>query len=327
MRTGRRAALLALAAAALVPSLSRAARRKRVLFVDFGPVDDGWKAWRDPFAAELARRGFVEGRDIEIVREALVATGRGNGPEVVAAQLARRIPEIGPDVIVTQGPIVTIVAQLATRSVPIVAHTSDPVGAGFAQSIARPGGNITGVADGVEETSAKTMELVKQLIPRATRLAIFSDPRPAASRFAANFERAARSAGIEPVMILSKRDEDYVAALRELPARKVAAGLLAWTQGHPRRTAEEAIAARVPLFAPDHDWVRFGFLGAYSAHEPAPEAGLAAAAAQILRGAKPGDIPFVLPRHFRLVLNRRTADAVGVRLPPDLLLRADRVIE
>lgn len=297
------------------------------MFVEFGPPDDQWKGWRDPFAAELARRGIVEGRDVEIVREALVATGKGYGPEVVAAQLARRIPEIGPDVIVTAGPITTIIAQIATRSVPIVALTSDPVGAGFAQSIARPGGNITGVADNVEETSAKSIELVKQLIPRATRLAIFSDPRPAASRFAANFERAARSAGIEPVMILSKLDGDYVAGLRELPARKVPAGLLAWTQGHPRKTAEAAIAARVPLFAPDHDWVRFGFLGAYSAYEPTPQTGLAAAAAQILRGAKPGDIPFVLPQHFRLALNRRTADAVGVTLPADLVLRADRVIE
>lgn len=326
MTPGRRAVLLGLAAVVFAPPLARAARKKRVVFVAFGPVDDGWRAWSDPLVAELARRGFAEGRDVEIVREALVATGQGHGPEVVAAQLARRIPEIGPDLIVTEGPIVTLIAQLATRVVPIVTHTSDPVGAGFAQSIARPGGNITGVADGVEETSAKTIELVKLLIPGTTRLAIFSDPRPAASRFAANFERAARSAGIEPVLVLSKADADYRATVRDLPSRGIPAGLLAWTQGHPRRTAEEAIAARVPLFAPDHDWVRFGFLGAYSAWEPNPQAGLAAAAAQILRGAKPGDIPFFLPRHFRLVLNRRTADAVGVELPADLLLRADRVI-
>jgi len=324
---GRRAALLALAAAPLVPGLVRAAPKKRIVFVEFGSADEDWKRWRDPFAAELARRGFVEGRDVEILRETLVAEGEGRGPEPVAARLAKRLPEVRPDVIVTVGPIVTLVAQIATRTVPIVTHTSDPVGAGFARSIARPGGNITGVADGVEETSVKTMELVKQLVPAATRLAIFSDPRPAATRFTANFERAARDAGIEPLTVVSQRQEDHQAELRGLPARKVPAALLAWTQENPRKMAAEAIAARVPLFAPEFAWVRFGFLGAYSAHEPAPQAKLAAAVAQILRGAKPGDIPFVLPQQFRLELNRRTAQAVGVKLPADLLLRADRVIE
>jgi putative ABC transport system substrate-binding protein len=323
---GRRAALFALAATSLLPGLARAAPKKRVVFVEFGPADEGWKAWRDPFAAELARRGFVEGRDVEILYEGLQG-GDGGGPAPVAEKAAKRLPEIRPDLIVTEGPILTLVLQMATRTVPIVTHTSDPVGAGFAQSIAKPGGNVTGLADGVEETSAKTMELVKGLIPRATRLAIFTDPRPAASRFAANFERAARAAGIEPMMVVTKEHDEYLAALRGLPARKVPAGLLAWTQQHPRKMAEAAIAARVPLFAPDFDWVRFGFLGAYSAHEPAPQAKLAAAAAQILRGAKPGDIPFVLPQQFRLELNRRTAEAIGIKLPADLLLRADRVIE
>ncbi len=327
MSPGRRAALLAFAAVPLAATIARAAPRKRLAFVDFGPVDDGWKAWTEPFVAALGQLGFVEGRDVEILREPMVADGQGRGPDIVAARLAKRIPEIRPDVIVTSGPVVTLVAQLATRTVPIVAHTPDPVGAGFAKSIAKPGGNITGLANGVEETSVKTIELVKRLVPQARRVAIFADPRPAATRFAANFERAARDAGVEPVVVLSKVHDELVAALHGLRARQVAACVHAWPVDHPRKLAAEGLAARFPVFAPDHDWVRLGYLGAYSAYEPSPQARLAAVAAKVLRGADPGNIPFEFPQRFRLELNRRTADVVGVKLPSDLLLRADRVVE
>lgn len=325
MNPGRRNAVLALSAAALLPRLARASPKKRLAFMHFEPVS-GWKDWADRVVAALVPQGFAAGRDVEILYEGIVP-GQGGGPEPVAARVAKRIPGIRPDVIVTEGPIVTLVLKLATNSVPIVTHTADPVGAGFAQTLAKPGGNITGLADGVEETSAKTMELVKRLVPQATRIAIFSDPRPAASRFAANFERDARNAGIEPVMVVSKEQEEHIAALRGLAARKIPAGLLAWPQDHPRKMAEAAIAARVPLFAPDFDWARFGFVGGYSAHEPNPHPKLATIVAQILRGARPGDIPFQFPQQFRLELNRRTAEALGLILPADLLLRADRVIE
>jgi putative ABC transport system substrate-binding protein len=310
-----------------MPRIARAAPKKRLVFMNFGPVDSGWKEWTDPFVSALAQQGFAEGRDVEVLREGFIPESLGNGPEVIAARVAKRIPELAPDVIVTEGPVFTLILQMATRTVPIVTQTPDPVGAGFAKSIAKPGGNITGLGDGVEETSVKMIELVKRLLPLATRLAIFSDPRPAASRYAAVFERAARSAGIEPVMILSKEHDEHVAALRALPARKIRAGLNASAGGHPRKLAEEALAARVPLFAPEYYWARFGYLAGYSAYEPAPQPRLAAIAALILRGANPGEIPFQFPQQFRLELNKRTADALGVKLPTDRLLRADKVHE
>ncbi len=327
MSPGRRAALLALAAGPLAVRTAWPAPRKRLAFVNFGPVDEGWKAWTEPFVTALAQQGLVEGRDVEILREPMVAEGQGRGPEPMAARLAKRIPEIRPDVIVTDGPVFTLIAQLATRTVPIVTQTPDPVGAGFAQSIAKPGGNVTGLADSVEETSVKTIELVRRLLPQATRLAIFSDPRPAASRFSANFEAAARHAGMEPIPVLAKTHEEHAAALRGLRARNIPVALHTWPADHPRKLATEALAARIPLFSPDHDWVRMGHLCGYSAFEPEPIPKLAAIAAQVLRGAKPGDIPFRLPQLFRLALNRRTAEAIGVKLPADLLLRADQVIE
>jgi putative ABC transport system substrate-binding protein len=327
MNAGRRVALMAIAAGAIAPGLAMAAPKKRLVFMNFGTVDGSWKEWTDPFVSALAQHGFVDGREVELLREGFVGENKGHGPEVIAARVAKRIPELAPDVIVTDGPVFTLIVQLATRTVPIVTQTPDPVGAGFAKSIAKPGGNVTGLADGVEETSVKTIELVKRLVPLATRLAVFSDPRPAASRYAANFERAARGAGIEPVTILAKTHEEHLAALRELPARKILAGLNATPQDHPRKLAEAALAIRIPLFAPESYWARFGYLAGYSGYEPAPQPRLAAIAAQILRGARPADIPFELPQQFRMELNRRTADALGMKLPPDLLLRADRVIE
>lgn len=327
MMPGRRSALVALAACAVAPGIAVAAPRKRIVFMNFGPVSGEWKEITDPFLRALAQHGFTEGRGLEVLREGFQPEHLGHGPEVIAQRVEKRIPELAPDVIVTEGRIFTLILQLATRTVPIVTRTPDPVGAGFAASIAKPGGNITGLADGVEETSVKTIELVKRLVPRASRLAIFSDPRPAASRYAANFERAAQGAGIEPVMILAKTQDEHLAALRSLPARKIPAGLAAIAQDHPRKLAEAALAVRVPLFAPEADWARFGYLAGYSGHEPAPQARMAAIAAQVLRGARPGDIPFELPQQFRMELNRRTADALGLKLPADLLVRADRVIE
>ena len=327
---GRRRALATLCAFAAMPLAPRpaaAAVRKRLAIMGFAPAGDEWRAWTAPFVTALARQGFVDGRNVDVLHEAFEAEGKGHGPEPLAARAAQRIRETSPDVIVTEGPVFTLILHLATRSVPVVTQTPDPVGAGFAKSIAKPGGNITGLADGVEETSVKTIELVKRLVPPATRLAIFSDPRPAASRYAANFERAAREAGIEPVMILAKTHDEHLAALRALPARRIPAALAAVAQDHPRKLAQAALAAGVPLFAPEAYWARFGYLAGYSGHEPAPQARMAAIAAQILRGAKPGDIPFELPQQFRMELNRRTAAALGIALPADLLLRAERVIE
>lgn len=327
MITGRRSALIALAAYAIAPGLAGAAPRNRLAFMNFGPVSDDWKKLTDPFLLALAQQGFTEARGLKVLREGFLPEGRGHGPEVIAERVARRIPELAPDLIVTEGRVFTLILQLATRTVPIVTHTPDPVGAGFAASIAKPGGNITGLADGVEETSVKTIELVKRLVPRATRLAIFSDPRPAASRYAANFERAALGAGIEPVTILAKTHDEHLAALRSLPARRITAGLAAISQDHPRKLAEAALSARIALFAPESYWARFGYLAGYSGYEPAPQARMAAIAAQILRGASPRDIPFELPQHFRMELNGRTARSLGIALPQDLVLQADKVFE
>jgi len=325
MREGRRLALRALGAAVLAPLPALAQRRKRVVVVHF---DDpkGWESFVDDLRRALAQLGFADGRDIEIRAEGIVVTGAKPGPESVAQQIGRQVLPLEPDVIVTTGAIMSYVMSLATRTVPVVVHAPDPVAAGFARSVARPGGNFTGLSDGFDETAPKSVEILRRLLPKAMRVAVLHEPRPVSTKVAAYYERAARDVGLEPVMISSTNRDELLAALRALPARRIDAAI--WIAfGHPRKVAEAALAARVPVVGADHEATRMGWLASYAGYEPDPVPKLARAVAQILRGAHPGDIPFQLPQQFRLAINRSTAAALGIAIPADILVRADMVFD
>jgi putative ABC transport system substrate-binding protein len=253
--------------------------------------------------------------------------GRSDVPtEVNARRIEQHVLPLRPDLVVTTGPTLTRGLVLAAPSVPVVTKVPDPVDAGFAKSFARPGGSVTGLAEGIEDTAIKSVELLRQLVPRARRVAVFAGPSFAATRVNAHYERAVRDAGLEPVMVLSKSLPELWAAMPGLPAKGIPAGLWAWPVGNRARTAREAVAAGVALIGPDDEWVEAGCLASYHAFEPAPYARMAAVAAQLLRGARPADTPFQLPQHFRLAINRTTASAIGILLSGELLLRADRVI-
>ena len=186
---------------------------------------------------------------------------------------------------------------------------------------------MTGVALGGAETATKTIEFMKALVPKLVRVAIFHDARPMATRFAGLYERAAKSQGLEPVMVARIEESDLLRELRGVSSRRVQAGLWAWPVGEAKDIAREALAARVPLVGTSGEFTEAGLLASYSAFGLATAPQLAAAVEQILRGVDPGTIPFQFPRQFRLVINRRTASALKLVVPPDLLLRADRVIE
>lgn len=323
MRGSRRLALHALCVAALAPLPALARERKRVVVVHF---DDpkGWSSFVDDLRRGLAQHGIADGRDVQIRAEGITVTGAKPGPETVAEQIRRQVLPLEPHVIVTTGAIMSYVVSLATRTVPVVTHAPDPVAAGFAKSVARPGGNITGLSDGLDETAPKSMEFLKRLVPGAKRVAILHEPRPVSKKVAAYYEQAALEVGLEPVMVTSTERDELLAALRDLPARRIDAGVfMAFV--NPRRVAEAAMAARVPVIGQDHDATRLGCLASYAGFEPDPVPKLARAVAQILRGANPGDIPFQLPQRFRLAINRSTAAALGIAIPADILVRADMV--
>jgi putative ABC transport system substrate-binding protein len=303
--------------------------RRRVALVGFAQMFEG-ESGLEAVARELARRGLVDGRQVEIVRvviPAILEEERGRGMAYLVPKIEQHLLPVKPDVIVALGSIMTKGCALATRDIPIVGSLADPVDAGVAQSLARPGGNVTGVAQGAAESATKTIEFLRVLVPKLARVAIFHDARQMATRFAGLYERAAKDQGLEPVMVSSSDWKELLRELRGIQGRRVQAGLWAWADGDPKDLAREAITARLPLVGTDEQFTEAGMLASYSVVDLAPVPKLASAVEQVLRGANPATIPFQFPQQFRLVINRRTANALKLTVPPDLLLRADRVIE
>ena len=332
--SGRRLVLAALAALALAPLTARAqpasAGRKRLAlagFADMFPGENGL----DEVVRILAQRGLVEGRQIEVLRAVVPPPGpqdAGRGLDYLVPKLRELVLPAKPDVIVVFGSIMAKGMHLATRTIPIVTSVADPIELGLAESLARPGGNVTGLSGGVPETSVKVMEMLTRLVPKVSRVAIFHDSRPVATRFASHNERAARSLGIEPAMFSSTELADLVQALRKLPPRRFQAALMAFGPGDPEVFFREALALRLPLVGVTEEDAEQGALAAYTAADPGSTAAkIAPIVEQVLRGADPARMPFQYPQNFRLVINKRSAQALGLVVPPDLLIRADRVIE
>jgi putative tryptophan/tyrosine transport system substrate-binding protein len=326
LKAGRRAVLVALASA---PFASLAAERtmKRVVILGFGAFEDWNPKPFEQFTQALAQQGFTQGRNVEVLRVGMAAEGKGNGPEERAKLIERDVLPYNPDVFVVEGAVMTLCLSIATRTVPIVTTSvPDAVETGFASSLGKPGGNITGLSEGLGETSVKVAELVKRLVPGTSRVAIFADPRPMLARIAALYERAAKLAGLEPVIIASKNEAELFAAFRDLRGKRILAGI--WVDvGNPNTLARESLAARLPMMVDGEDAVRHGCLASYRGFEPSPYPRLAAVVAQVLRGASPAEIPFQNPQQYLLAINKRTAATLGIVVPPDLLLRADQVFE
>jgi putative ABC transport system substrate-binding protein len=322
-------ALLPLAAIALpVAHTAPKAGAKRIVLVRAArhEATDGDNL--DEVIAQLGKRGFVKGQGLVVHH--LVIDFR-NVEQRQFDHVTERIRLEGlplrPDLFLTEGTWFTEAIRKVTRTVPIVTNVADPVGSGFAASLARPGGNVTGLAQGVAETAAKSVEIVRLLVPRLTRLAVFHSPDVIGTRFGRLYEGAARDAGIEPVMFPVEGEKALIAAIRRAASRRLEAGFLAVRDGFTDVAARAAIDARFPLFGHQDHFTERGCLASYYSWDPDGSDRLAAVAEKVLRGGDPATIPFQYPLAYYLALNRRTAKALGIEIPPDLLLRADRVIE
>jgi len=302
---------------------------KRIVLVRGAPHDATDGDNLDEVLARLAKRGYVEGHDLVVHR--LVIDFRIVEPprrfDHVTERIRLECLPLRPDLFLTEGTWFTEAIRKVTRTVPIVTNVADPVGSGFAASLARPGGNVTGLAQGVAETAAKSIEIVRLLVPRLTRLAVFHSPDVIGTRFGRLYEGAARDAGIEPVMFPVEGEKALVAAIRRAASRRLEAGFLAIRDGFTDVAARAAIDARFPLFGHQDHFTERGCLASYYSWDPDGPDRLAAVAEKVLRGGDPATIPFQYPLAYFLALNRRTAKALGIEIPPDLLLRADRVIE
>ena len=271
-------------------------------------------------AKALRPHGWRDGVNIEIV---LVAIGANPTPEAAAA-LARS----GVDLLFTVSNVAARLLVKATTTIPIVAIVGDPVSNGFAQSLARPGGNVTGLAYSLPEVQLKSLELARAFIPRLSRFRLFAPEADQPLGEERPFAMEARPTGVvvERVSILSLDDVAERFKGVSISERGAAFITLPYLPFDARQVAELAIARKVATFTPYKEEVREGLLASYSKDFDDEIGRIAAIMDKVLRGKKPAEIPFEQPTQARIAINKRTAAALDLAIPPDLLLRADEVV-
>lgn len=269
-------------------------------------------------AKALRARGWREGANVEFV---VVALGGEPTPEAAVA-LVRR----GVDVVFTAGTLPIRRMQEASRTIPILAVSSDPVRNGFAASLARPGGNITGLAFNLREVQLKSLELARAFVPRLSRLRIFAtnpDPEPASRN---SLVSEAQRIGVAVEWMTVAALADLVRGFKGLSTAEGGVAFLTAMPFDSRQVAELAIGRKVATLSPFKEDVRAGLLASYSKDFGDEMARVAAVMDKVLRGAKPADIAFEQPTQTHIAINKRTAVALGLAIPPELLLRADEVV-
>jgi len=245
------------------------------------------------------------------------------------AQFAAELVRLKVDVITTVGDLSTRAAQQATATIPIVAAVGFPVESGFAKSLARPGGNITGVAMVADELSVKRLAMLKQLMPRLSRVAVLWDTatherQPKAA------EGAARALRLQVVVLPAKTAGDLGVAFEKAEAARADALLVLVSpmfQGNARTFVDLAARHRMPVMYPSSEFVDAGGLITYGFANAERWRLVAASIDKILKGARAADLPIQQPTKFELVINLATARALGLTISPSIMLRADRVIE
>lgn len=322
---GRRAFVSGIGALVIVPRLasaqaSRAPVRIGVLAGGGAVFDEGFA----PFRERLRELGYVEGQSVTLI----VRNAQGRADRY--ADLAKEVVGLAPSVIVVQGNGALAALQKVTRTIPIVmAVIGDPVGAGFVASLARPGGNITGLSNMGEGIAAKWLELVRDVAPKATRIGILRDPKNAAhTNMVSEVQRASRAAGLTAVMLdasntaefetvlgVTRPDADAVVVLPQPPASANA------------RLIIDAMARHgLPAVYLNRAYPAAGGLMSYGPSLAGMWRGAADFVDKILKGAKPADLPVDQPTRFELIVNVKTARALGLTIPQSMLIRADRLI-
>jgi putative ABC transport system substrate-binding protein len=277
----------------------------------------------EAFRGGLRELGYTEGKNILI--EYSYAEGRLERLAGLAADLVR----LKMDIIVTGGRPSTRAAKRATSTIPIVmAAAGNPVGNGFVTSLARPGGNITGLTTVRSDLTGKRLELLKETASMISRVAVLWGP-PAASNFKIA-EAAARLLGLELQSLEVRGPEDLEGAFRAATKERAQA-LVALRNpaifNERKRIAELAIKNRLPAIYDDREFVEAGGLMSYGTNQADLYRRAATYVDRILRGAKPADLPVEQPTKFELIVNLKTAKQIGLAVPANVLARADKVIK
>jgi putative tryptophan/tyrosine transport system substrate-binding protein len=319
----RREFVAALGSAAAWPCVVRAQQRSKQPTIGYlGPtVNDARTA---AFADRLRELGWINGRTVAI--EYRYSEGHPERVAEIAAEFVRQ----KVDVIVTYGGAVATVKQ-ATATIPIVfAMATDPVRVGLVASLSRPGGNVTGISVQQAESAGKRVELLREVVPRLQRLAIMSDGGYSAAMLESNAaQEAARTLGLEVMAHEIGHAEDIASAFEALNGGADALYVVGDTLTYVNRFRINtlALAARLPTVYDNRDFVEAEGLMSYGPNFPDLHRRAAEFVDKILRGTKPGDIPVEEPTKFDLVINPKTAKALGLTFPDKLLALADEVIE
>jgi ABC-type uncharacterized transport system substrate-binding protein len=280
-----------------------------------------------PLRQALRELGYVEGQNIAY--EARFAEGKGERLSGLAAELVR----LKVDVLVTQGGLAAVAAKHATSTIPIVISLAagDAVATGLIASLARPGGNITGLSDESVQLSAKRMQFLKEAVPKAARIAILwnANDQGMTLRYR-EIEKAARILQVEVQGLSVREPDDFAVAFSAMTRQRPDAMFLVadpLTTLNRKRVIEFAATNRIPAM------YEFGFIvrdGGLMSYGPSAEDGFRQAAAyvdRILKGAKPADLPAEQPTRYYLSVNLKTAGALGLTIPSSLLLRTDDVVQ
>jgi ABC-type uncharacterized transport system substrate-binding protein len=296
-----------------------------------GWLGDGSRTAREsntlsPLKDGLRELGYVEGKNL------VIDARWSEGADQQLARDAAEFVRLNVDVIVTHGSAAGLVAKQATTTIPIVVATAaDFVGAGLVASLSRPGGNVTGTSDQAGEVLVKQIDLLDEAIPGLQRLAVlWQAANPSAATAARALETAARRRNIQ-VTLLSVVRADEVDKVVETAKRERARALVivnnAWSLSNRGRIANAALMRKLPAVSVSRLFAEAGALMTYGPDLPAVYRQAAVFVDKILRGTKPADIPVQQPTKFELVINLKTAKALGLTIPQTLLLRADQVIE
>jgi putative tryptophan/tyrosine transport system substrate-binding protein len=270
--------------------------------------------------------GYVEGRDFVV--EWRFAEGKYDRLADYAAELV----QMNVDVIVAFNTRGAVEAQHATKTIPIVfASISDPLGSGLVSNLAHPGGNITGASAGLDETTLKHLDLMRQTVRPLTRLAVLINPdNPLYARMLSRLQSSAQGLGITVLPVTARTAEELEAGFAEMRPKRVQAVLVfddSFFISQRQQLAALASRFQLPAIAGNREYADAGLLFSYGELISDQFRRSAFYVDKIFRGAKPGDLPVEQPTRFYLAINRKTADALGLTIPPELLLRADEVIQ
>jgi len=327
----RREFIALIGGAAAWPLAARAQQSARIrhigILMAFSENDPEAQSWAGGFREELGKLGWTEGHNIQIDTRWATA-------DVESLQhFAKQLVALQPDLILTGSTPATAAMRQQTNTIPIIfAMVGDPVGSGFVASLSRPGGNLTGFTPIENSLGGKWVELLKEIAPRVVRVAMVFDPAmaPFASYYLNPFKAAAASFGMEAIVA----PVDDMAALEGVvatSAREPNSGLIvmpdAFMIGHHTDITSLVARYRVPTVYPFRIFAEVGGLVSYGSNALDEFRRAASYADRILKGAKPSELPVQTPINFDLVINLKTAKALGLDVPSSVRLRADEVIE